>query len=162
MLRGNFSAKIDDKGRLKIPTAFRAHIEQKYGRSLFVTSLTGESVLLYPMRVWSRVERKLAKVPSTHPSRRRYSDQVNFFGQPAEFDKQGRVLVHSRVREAARMAGEVDVLGSSNTSRSGTTTSSSSGANAIRLPTTTRERWPSTTSDPWTTWKPAEGVGTSR
>ena len=111
VLRGNFSAKIDDKGRLKIPTAFRAYIEQKYGRSLFVTSLTGESVLLYPMRVWTRVERKLAKVPSTLPSRKRYSEQVNFFGQPAEFDKQGRVLVHSRVREAARMAGEVDVLG---------------------------------------------------
>ena len=111
MLRGNFSAKIDDKGRLKIPTAFRTLIEKKYGRSLFVTSLTGESVLVYPMPVWSRVERKLAKVPSTHPSKRRFSDQVNFFGQPAEFDKQGRVIVHSRVREAARVDGEVDVLG---------------------------------------------------
>lgn len=111
MLRGNFSAKIDDKGRLKIPTAFRTYIENTYGRSLFITSLTGESVLLYPMKVWNGIERKLAKMPSTHPSRKRFSEQVNFFGQPASFDKQGRVLVHGRVRESARMAGEVDVLG---------------------------------------------------
>ena len=44
MLRGNFTAKIDDKGRLKIPTAFRTLIEQEHGPQLFVTSVTGDSV----------------------------------------------------------------------------------------------------------------------
>lgn len=111
MLRGNFSAKIDDKGRLKIPAAFRTLIEEKYGSSLFVTSITGESVRIYPMPVWTRLEKRLAKVPSTHPSRRRFFDRVNYYGQPADFDKQGRVLVHGRVREAAGMVGEVDVFG---------------------------------------------------
>lgn len=111
MLRGNFSAKIDSKGRLKIPAAFRASIEETYGSSLFVTSITGESVRVYPMPVWIGIEEKLARVPTTHPSRNRFFDRVNFFGQPAEFDKQGRVLVHSRVREAASMVGEVDVFG---------------------------------------------------
>ena len=111
MLRGNFSARIDDKGRLKIPTAFRTLIEEEYGSSLFVTSITGESVRIYPMPVWMRIEKRLAKVPSTHPSRRRFFDRVNFFGQPAGFDKQGRVSVHSRVRQAAGMVGQVDVFG---------------------------------------------------
>lgn len=111
VLRGNFSAKIDNKGRLKIPTAFRSTIEETYGSLLFVTSLTGDSVRIYPMPVWIGIEEKLARVPSTHPSRSRFVDRVNFFGQPAEFDKQGRVLVHGRVREAASMVGEVDVFG---------------------------------------------------
>ena len=111
MLRGNFSAKIDTKSRLKIPTAFLAPIKETYGSALFVTSIIGESVRIYPMPVWSGIEEKLARVPSTHPSRNRFLDRVNFFGQPAEFDKQGRVLVHARVREAASMVGEVDVFG---------------------------------------------------
>ena len=111
MLRGNFSAKIDDKGRLKIPSAFRGLIEDAHGSSLFVTSLNGESVLIYPMPVWIGIEEKLARVPSTHPSRKRFLDRVNFFGQPAEVDRQGRVSVHPRLRDAAGMTGEVAVIG---------------------------------------------------
>ena len=111
MLRGNFSARIDDKSRLKIPRAFRGPIEEKYGASLFVTSLTGESVRVYPMPVWINIEEKLARVPSAHPSRAKFFDRINFFGQPAEFDKQGRVSIHTRLRESASMVGEVDVFG---------------------------------------------------
>ena len=111
MLRGNFSARIDEKGRLKIPTAFRSLIEETHGNSLFVTSLSGESVLVYPMPVWVAIEEKLARVPSTNPARKRYLDRVNFFGQPAEFDRQGRVSVHPRLRETAGMAGAVAVIG---------------------------------------------------
>ena len=111
MLRGNFSARIDDKGRLKVPTAFRALIEERHGAALFVTSLSGESVRVYPMPVWLSIEEKLARVPSTHPSRARFFDRVNFYGQPAELDRQGRVIIHSRLREAAGMVGEVDVFG---------------------------------------------------
>ena len=111
MLRGNHAAKIDDKGRLKIPNAFRALIEKAHGSELFVTSLTGESVRLYPMPVWLALEERIARAPSSHPSRSRFLDRVNYFGQTAEIDAQGRVLIHQRLRESAGMAGEVDVLG---------------------------------------------------
>ena len=111
VLRGNFSAKIDDKGRLKIPTAFRVLVAEKHGGSLYVTSLTGQSVRIYPMPVWIGIEEQLALVPTTHPSRIRFFDRVNYFGQPAEFDKQGRVSIHGRLRESADMVGEVDVFG---------------------------------------------------
>lgn len=111
MLRGSISAKIDDKGRLKVPTAFRSAIAEKYGEVLYVTSLTGASVLIYPMSVWMETEEKLRAVPSTLPARRRYADRVNYYGQQAEFDKQGRVSIHGRLRESAEMVGEVDVFG---------------------------------------------------
>ena len=68
MLRGNHTAKIDDKGRLKIPNAFRGLIEGQHGTDLFVTSLNGENVRVYPMAVWMALEEKLARMPSTHPS----------------------------------------------------------------------------------------------
>lgn len=114
MLRGNAPAKIDDKGRLKIPNAFRAEIAEEYGREVFVTSLTGESVLVYPMPVWLEIERKLAQAPSTHPSRLKFLNRVNFYGQVAEFDAQGRLSIQPLLRAEALMTGEVDVLGKLN------------------------------------------------
>jgi MraZ protein len=111
VLRGNAPAKIDDKGRLKVPNAFRAVIHEEHGPEVFVTSLTGESVRIYPMPVWLEIERKLAQAPSTHPARLKFLDRVNFFGQVSELDPQGRVLIQPRLRESALMIGEVDVLG---------------------------------------------------
>ena len=42
-------------------------LESKYGRELFLTSLTGEYVRIYPMPVWLDIEEKLGQMPSTHP-----------------------------------------------------------------------------------------------
>ena len=114
MFRGNAPARIDDKGRLKIPSSFRSLLESKYGRELFLTSLSGEYVRIYPMPVWQEIEQKLGEMPSTHPSRLRFLDRINYYGQVAELDTQGRVIIPVRLREAATMAGDVDVLGQVN------------------------------------------------
>ena len=114
MLRGNHPARVDEKGRLKIPNGFRVLVEQQYGAELFVTSVTGEYVRIYPMAVWLEVERRLAEVPSANPSKQRFLDRVNFFGQAVQIDKQGRVLVPQILRETAAMSGEVSVLGLQN------------------------------------------------
>ena len=111
MFRGHEVTRIDDKGRLKVPNVFRSTLESKYGREVFLTSLDGQYVRLYPMPVWMELEEKLGKMPSAHPSRLRYLDRVNFYGQVAELDTQGRVLIPVRLRETATMSGDVDVLG---------------------------------------------------
>jgi MraZ protein len=114
VFRGHEQARIDDKGRLKLPNVFRSLLESKYGRDLFVTSLTGEYARIYPMPVWLAMEEKLGQMPSSHPSRLRFLDRVNFYGQQVELDAQGRVLVPARLRETALMSGDVDVLGQYN------------------------------------------------
>lgn len=111
MFRGNHAAKIDDKGRLKIPNAFRSLLEAEHGSELFVTSVTGDNVRIYPMPVWLALEERLGRMPSSHPARLRFFDRVNYFGQTAEIDAQGRVVLPARLRESAGMSGEVDVLG---------------------------------------------------
>jgi MraZ protein len=111
VLRGNAPAKIDDRGRLKVPATFRALIQQEYGREVFVTSLDGESVLIYPLPVWLELEGRVAKAPSTLPARVKFLQRANFFGQDAEIDPQGRVLIQQRLRDSAQMTGDVDVLG---------------------------------------------------
>jgi len=114
MLRGNHPARIDEKGRIKIPNGFRSIVESQYGGDFFVTSVTGEHVRLYPMPVWLEIERKLAEMPSANPSKQRFLDRVNFFGQVVSLDKQGRLLLPQLLRESAAMTGEVSVLGLQN------------------------------------------------
>ena len=111
MLRGNSLAKIDEKGRLKLPAAFRAALEPKFGTEYFVTSLRGDSVRVYPMDVWLRVEERLARASSLNPSVMRFKNAVNYFGQSSPMDAQGRILVHPLLRERANVRGEVVVLG---------------------------------------------------
>lgn len=111
MLRGNSPATIDTKGRLKIPSVFRSAIEDSWGSDFYVTSLKGESVLVYPLPVWQEIEEKLAKLPSLNPTKRKFLDRTNYYGQVTSSDNQGRLLVPPILREAARMVGEVAVLG---------------------------------------------------
>jgi MraZ protein len=111
VFRGSYPAKIDDKGRLKIPSAFLATLEDQRHTGLFVTSVTGDSVRVYPMTAWLGVEQRLARMPTSHPARLRFLDRVNFYGQTGELDAQGRVVIPARLRESAEMTGDVDVLG---------------------------------------------------
>ena len=111
MLRGSALAKLDEKGRLKLPSTFRAVLEPKYGTEFFVTSLRGDSVRIYPMDVWIRIEERLSRASSMNPAVMRFKNAVNYFGQTCPLDTQGRVLVHPLLRERADVRGEVVVLG---------------------------------------------------
>lgn len=112
MLTGNFPTKVDDKGRIKIPTAFRQFIEKEYGTELYVTSLSGDNVLIYPREVWMEMMRRIARLPSMEPVKIKFLSRTNYFGQMTSMDKQGRVLIQPLLRESAQMDGEVAVLGS--------------------------------------------------
>jgi MraZ protein len=111
MLRGNYTARIDPKGRLKIPTAFRRQIEEQHGTNVYVTSLTGENVRLYPQPEWELIEQRLSLLPSMDPARRKFLDRTNYYGQQTTMDAQGRVLIHQLLRESAGVKGDVAVLG---------------------------------------------------
>ena len=111
MLRGSSPAKVDDKGRLKIPSLFKGYIEENYGRDFFVTTYNGEFVRLYPMPVWVEIEKKLAASSSLGPALSRFRNFVNYYGQPASLDDQGRILIHPLLRQKSETGGGVIVIG---------------------------------------------------
>ena len=111
MLRGNYPARIDSKGRLKVPGLFRRYVEEKYGSQFYVTSLTGECVRIYPMPEWEAIEQRLSLLPSMDPARRKFLDRTNYFGQQSAMDTQGRILIHPLLRKSAQVVGDVAVLG---------------------------------------------------
>lgn len=110
-LRGSAPARVEDKGRLKIPTVFRGVIQDQHGPDVFITSLTGDCVRIYPLPVWLEIERKLSEMPSTHPTRVKFLDRVNYYGVPGELDSQGRIVIPPHLRESASIAGDVRVFG---------------------------------------------------
>jgi MraZ protein len=111
MLRGNYPATVDGKGRLKIPTAFKTFLDENYGPDFYVTSLDGQSVRVYPFAVWREIEEKLAALPSMNKAKKKFLDRANYWGQTARMDGQGRILIPSLLRESAVMKGEVAVIG---------------------------------------------------
>jgi len=110
-LRGNCPAKADEKGRLKVPAVFLEELKE-YGTQFYITSVTGESARIYPMKVWAEIEDKLAKLPTSSPAKRKFLLRASYFGQTVELDGQGRLLLPAVLRESATMRGEVDVFGS--------------------------------------------------
>ncbi len=112
MLRGNYTARMDSKGRLKVPTVFRRYIEEKYQTvEFYVTSLSGDCARIYPLPEWESIEQRLNLLPSMEPSRRKFLDRTNYYGQQAAIDTQGRILIHPLLRKSAGVMGDVAVLG---------------------------------------------------
>lgn len=108
---GHAPAKVDDKGRLKIPAEFRKIIEAKYGPDCFITSEDGQRGLIYPMPVWFDYQARLAKVPSASPPKKKLLERLNYFGQTGAIDGQGRVLIPGILRNVAGISDDVVVIG---------------------------------------------------
>jgi MraZ protein len=102
---------VDEKGRFKVPSVFRAPIEETFGPEFFLTSISGVDVLVYPMPVWNAVEEKLAAMPAIHRAKAKFQERLNTFGQVARMDAQGRLLVPSLLREVSGISGDALVLG---------------------------------------------------
>jgi MraZ protein len=110
MLRGNIPAKVDEKGRLKIPAAFLEELKG-FGDQFYVTSETGDTARIYPMKVWEEIEAKLSRLSSHNKTKEKFLTWTNYYGQAVEIDGQGRILIPPVLREAALMKGDVDVNG---------------------------------------------------
>ena len=82
-----------------------------YGVDVFVTSIQGDSALLYPLQIWDDIEQQLDRLPRTHSAKRRFLERVSYYGQQGTLDSQGRIVIPPLLRTSARMVGEVVVLG---------------------------------------------------
>ena len=62
MFRGNHLAKIDEKGRLKLPSAFKQLVDAAHVTQFYVTSTDGKSAEIWPLPEWEKREEQLAKM----------------------------------------------------------------------------------------------------
>ena len=111
MFRGNHPTRVDEKGRLKVPAEFKRVIDEKYNEKFYITSLDGKVGQVYPFEEWERIEQKLAGLSTFNPTKKKFLDRTNYYGQQVEMDGQGRLLLPQLLRESGQIKGEVAVLG---------------------------------------------------
>lgn len=112
MFRGSALARLDEKGRLKVPSAYRQVLKDRdWGTEFFVTSLRGECVRLYPLPIWKEIEDKLQDQSSFNPYTEKLTRATMYFGANASMDGQGRLLIPTGLRERAGLVEEVCILG---------------------------------------------------
>jgi MraZ protein len=111
MFRGNHPAKIDEKGRLKMPAAFKSLVDAQNVTQFFVTSTNGKHAEIWPLPEWEKIEEKLTRASSLDEAVDEYLNVVNYYGQQVEMDNQGRMLLPPILRTRARLDAEVAVMG---------------------------------------------------
>ena len=86
MFRGNHPTRVDEKGRLKLPAEFKRRVDELYGPQFYITSTDGKRAQVYPLKEWEKIEASLATMSPFDPTRKKFLDVTNYYGQMAEMD----------------------------------------------------------------------------
>jgi MraZ protein len=105
---GSHEHQIDDKGRLSLPAAFRRDAED---RRLVLVQVHETALTLYPEPAWSEVETRLRELLRRQPESRPYVLGVTANAHEVIPDRQGRILIPSRLLAAAGLQGSALVVG---------------------------------------------------
>jgi len=111
MFRGNHPAKVDEKGRLKLPAAFKQLVDAANVTQFYITSTDGESAEIWPLPEWEKREEQLAEYSTLDEAVDTYLNLTSYYGQQAEMDNQARVLLPQILRGTAKLDAEVTVFG---------------------------------------------------
>jgi MraZ protein len=96
--RGTLDARVDEKGRLKLPVSVTQYLEASGERRVFITTLNTSTALIYPMSVWRETEKMLGEPGEDADIREDVAFIANHYGEDCEIDGQGRVLMPTTLR----------------------------------------------------------------
>jgi MraZ protein len=111
MFRGNHPAKVDEKGRLKLPAAFKQLLDAQTVTQFYITSVDGRSAEIWPLPEWEKREQALAEFSTLDDAVQKYLNLTSYYGQQVEMDNQGRVLLPQILRGKAKLDADVAVFG---------------------------------------------------
>ena len=114
MFRGNHPAKVDEKGRLKLPSAFKQLVDASNVTQFYVTSTDGKSAEIWPLSEWEKREQQLAESSTLDDAVQKYLNLTSYYGQQVEMDNQARILLPQILRGTAKLDAEVAVFGKMN------------------------------------------------
>jgi len=96
--RGTLDARVDEKGRLKLPVSVTQYLEALGERRVFITTLNTSTALIYPMSVWRETEKMLGEPGEDADIREDVAFIANHYGEDSDIDGQGRVLMPTTLR----------------------------------------------------------------
>jgi len=104
---GEYKHNLDDKGRLAIPTKFRADLS----KGAVVTRGLDTSLFLFPKEEWDKLAEKLASLPLGQSNSRAFARLMLAGAMDVEVDKQGRVMLPEYLRVYAGLQKSVIIAG---------------------------------------------------
>lgn len=107
MFIGEYQHTIDEKGRLAVPTKFRA----AFAEGAVITRGLDNCLFVYPMSQWKELAGKLSSLPISQKNSRAFARLMLAGAMDVELDKQGRVVVPEYLREFAAVGKKVVVAG---------------------------------------------------
>ena len=107
MFIGEFSHKIDAKGRLAIPVKFRAALKE----GAVVTRGLDSCLFIYTKKEWQILATKLAALPLSRADARAFARLMLAGAMDVGIDKQGRILIPDYLRTYGTLSKEVTVAG---------------------------------------------------
>jgi len=111
LFRGNHPAKVDEKGRLKLPAAFKQLIDAGNVTQFYITSMDGECAEIWPLPAWEKREKSLVAFSTLDEAVDTYLNVTSYYGQQIEIDNQARLLLPQILRGSAKLDSEVTVFG---------------------------------------------------
>jgi len=111
MFRGNHPAKVDEKGRLKLPAAFKQLLDAQHVTQFYITSTDGVKAEIWPLPEWEKIEARLAEHSTMNDAVEKFLNLTSYYGQQVEMDNQTRVTLPQILRNAAKLDAEVVVMG---------------------------------------------------
>ncbi|CAM3809712.1 division/cell wall cluster transcriptional repressor MraZ [Avibacterium gallinarum] len=115
MFRGASSVNLDSKGRLAIPTRYRAEIlEKNNGQMVCTVDIRQPCLLLYPLDEWEVVEQKLLSLSNFDPVQRSLQRVMLGYATECELDSVGRILISSPLRQHAKLEKSTMLVGQLN------------------------------------------------
>lgn len=109
--RGSFVLRVDDRGRVKIPSQYLSILTGQYGNDLYITSLNGDNVLIYPLKVWEDIEQSIEKIKIRAPEIQEYISRTSYWGNESEVDSRGRVLIPPELRKSSQLDSNLRIFG---------------------------------------------------
>jgi MraZ protein len=105
---GEYRHSVDDKGRIAVPSKFRAQLEG----GAVVSRWLDDCLAIHTRAGWDELAAKVATLPFTDRSARLFSRFIFAGAVETTLDGQGRVLVPTYLRDMAGLEGEAVVVGS--------------------------------------------------
>ena len=100
--RGRSAARLDAKGRLRVPTKFREVLQNHYTDTLIISQYAG-CLVAYPPEKWDEIEAKALHLSQVNSEHRSFLRRFISGAEKCEFDNQGRILIPPLLREEAHL-----------------------------------------------------------
>ena len=90
--------RVDEKGRLKLPTDFQEYLASLGDKQVFITTFDGRTGRIYPISTWDANEVLLREAGDDAQAAEDLWFVASAYGDYAEIDSQGRLLLPSELR----------------------------------------------------------------